>query len=772
MPRPTFNASSPRSASSFRSLATRTGRWVACAIAIAAIGLAPGRGRATGGDDGDVEDSSFFSPDVIDSPQESIFFRSVHTLYQHADSGGASAAEAIEAVNTKEWAEYFRGKVAEPNLRFLVYKMKLGELDKLIWEMEGKSQRLSKESAALKAELDAVGNKGQVLKSLYYLGFAKRCEPIASRRLGEDAWDAQKLAAASQHDAETAGKLLAGSEALLAHVPDKFLQDRYRFQRLRLMFYTGRYADARQYYAANIALFTVESSVKYRFMDVAAGSYYHDKQFGPANYLYSLVFDHFAPLKRSAYLSFHPVEDADWIKCLALAKNDREKAVIWQLLGIYADGLAAIEKIYALTPTSNLLPLLLVREVNKAEEDWSTNESRRKDGAAEVRSDKDAVGKNRLALVKRIADDKKAFKPYLWQLSLGHLFALTGDTKSAVAYLDLAENSMPKNQNLGAQVRMSRLFAKARSVKAIDKALEPYLAGELKWLKASASPRGAALDSWTLGTLSKVYRKGGDLTRALMLVDVADADLYLDNRRIDGLAEFQARPGKSAFDDFLVGNYSYTRGQLIELKALNELYAGRFKNAVELFALAGPDASKQPLLADPFVIHIVDCHDCDFAAKGADKYTKAAFASKLLELSAQANGNSAQAAQACFKLANGLYNMSYYGNARDVYRTGHYNFSDATALNLNMDLAQKYYKRAMDLSGDKEFKAKACFMAAKTEQNRYFDMSAKSHGSAGDRPEPVHSPVYFKMLKDSYANTRYYQEIVRECGYFRSYLKR
>ena len=116
--------------------------------------------------------------------------------------------------------------------------------------------------------------------------------------------------------------------------------------------------------------------------------------------------------------------------------------------------------------------------------------------------------------------------------------------------------------------------------------------------------------------------------------------------------------------------------------------------------------------------------------------------------------------------------MSYYGNARDFYGTDHRNFPDSHPLTLDMQLAEKYYKRAMELSGDKELKAKACFMAAKTEQNRYFNAAAKNGNSQPDPAEAVHSPVYFKLLKNSYANTRYYQEIVRECEYFRSYLKR
>ncbi len=76
----------------------------------------------------------------------------------------------------------------------------------------------------------------------------------------------------------------------------------------------------------------------------------------------------------------------------------------------------------------------------------------------------------------------------------------------------------------------------------------------------------------------------------------------------------------------------------------------------------------------------------------------------------------------------------------------------------NMDLAEKYYVQAMSLFSNKELKAKAAFMAAKTEQNRY---------GTGDQPR-----TYFKLIKDSYSDTQYYREIISECATFRAYAAR
>jgi hypothetical protein len=76
--------------------------------------------------------------------------------------------------------------------------------------------------------------------------------------------------------------------------------------------------------------------------------------------------------------------------------------------------------------------------------------------------------------------------------------------------------------------------------------------------------------------------------------------------------------------------------------------------------------------------------------------------------------------------------------------------------------AEAYYDKALTLSKDPEFSAKCCFMAAKCEQNRFFISSEYT----GD----FRAGLYFKVLRARYAKTKYYQEIIKECGYFRTYL--
>jgi hypothetical protein len=82
----------------------------------------------------------------------------------------------------------------------------------------------------------------------------------------------------------------------------------------------------------------------------------------------------------------------------------------------------------------------------------------------------------------------------------------------------------------------------------------------------------------------------------------------------------------------------------------------------------------------------------------------------------------------------------------------------------NMDLAEKHYLQAARLSSDREFKAKALFMVSKTDQNRRY-----VRGQPGNISEP---DAYFAELRNSYADTAYYKELIKECGYFRKYAER
>jgi hypothetical protein len=166
-----------------------------------------------------------------------------------------------------------------------------------------------------------------------------------------------------------------------------------------------------------------------------------------------------------------------------------------------------------------------------------------------------------------------------------------------------------------------------------------------------------------------------------------------------------AKPA-TAFDRFLIAGSGYTQPGLERELALAYLVAGDFAAADKVFKTTS--ALSDGLGTDPFVIHIRDCHDCDQAKYRDAPWTHASFVARLLELQKAAKGNGGKAARAAFLLGNGLYNMTFYGNARSVFAWTHQATVDTRP-------AERWYKLAFELAVDRELKAQAAFMAAKAE---------------------------------------------------------
>jgi len=713
---------------------------------------------------------SFFNPAIIQNPSDVPMFRKYSSAYRP----GELKAD-LSDVNAGEWVEFFNGVVPKDLMTQLLYKMTPDELANLGGLVEGQRVNQPELQKDLKEAFANYRKAQTVLDALLYLRLAKHVEPLALKNQQPE-WSYPPKPPKPPIDVDVP-QLIRDAEDRIPKV-DRFIAARYRFQVLRLLFYSDRFAEAAAYYEKYSGTFAVENSVKYRFMEMGAGAYYKQKQYAKADYVYSLVYDKFPVMKTSSYFSFHPVEEQDWQETLALAKTAHEREVLWQLLGIYADGVAAIRNIYAINPKSQLLPLLLVREVNIAEESWGANQNRMQYPGIygnDSRSDIETIRPSRLQQIKAIADAGNAYKPYLWLVSTGHLYALAGDRTNAEAYLNKARaaTTIPIVRD---QIRMSVLLARSRSVKTIDKAMEPFLAQELEWLAVKAGTendrkdeRADNLNKWLRQYLGGVYRKGGDSVRATMLDDGRE-----DYKTLAGVDRILAltRAPNNAFDRYLVSHYSRTVQDLQELRGIHFLFIGDFQHAEEAFKAAG--VRSVPIDADPFMIHMKDCLSCD-ALTPHTVYTQTSFVQRMQTLWTASQGRGQAAADASFDLANGYYNMSYYGNSRDLYDlegSRHFDLhitpstdmtKDPVHPALNMDQAEKYYLRAAELSTDREFKAKAVFMASKTEQNRSFRA-----GGGGNRTSPG---TYFKQIRDSFADTQYYKEIIKECGYFAKYVK-
>jgi hypothetical protein len=706
------------------------------------LAAVPRDARACGWSEPEVDELTSFAPEVIRQPDAVPFFYRPYSSFFVPDRTPAD----LTALNLREWDEFFQHKLPTQDWSDLLYRGALPRLDNLIFALQEKPGHLP---GAGDARFMAYRDRESLVAALYYVGFAKRVEPFAMEGFGEWDWSGERRPVdQTARDKAIATLIEAGSKALTAaKIP--FLRQRYALQILRLHFYRPDPAAGVKFYQEHQSDWAGESSATWRAMGYGAGCLRQANRKADAAGLYAILFDRFPPMKVAALTSFRPKEEREWRDSLAQAGSVRQQTVLWQMVGILTGDPRAMKEIYALDRRSDLLPLLLVREVNRIE--------------VESRVAQDAPAKAPPALrsfIESVAKQGDVTEPFLWDLAAGHLRAMAGDSAAAKRLLLRAASRAPQDPVIQRQLRVSRLYATLQGMSKPVPADEPMLARELKWLKQEAeknhSTRLSTFLIWSKERLASLYLKHGNVLLSLCLAD-ENHPLYKHPTQIERLIQFLRKPHKSAFEQFAAGSYARNESSLQELQALIALYAGDIPKAAALFEPLKTDA----LNADPFVIHIRDCHDCDAADPRHKTYSKTEFARRLDALLRQAKAEPAKAPELYFEIANGLYNITYYGNSRVMYDNAHF---DRTPPTYDCSHAKAYYRKAMELSKDRELAAKAAFMVAKCELNAYIT----AHPDNLDYP----GGTGFAALRDSYSDTGYYREAIRECGFFAKYLEK
>jgi hypothetical protein len=713
---------------------------------------------------------SFFAPETSNTPKAKSFYRSLNVYYGSTDY--LNVVNVMDSTNLVEWYEFFKREVSTSDLGYLVYESRIGEIDTSIFYLKNNQYPISEELSS--NSLFAIQDKALAKEFLFYLGFAKRCEPFATYAPGW--WERDNVD--PRNDKSAMLKLIEGGKKVMTNAKMPFIKERYAFQLVRLLYQSGLYDECITFYNENKGVFISKTAIPYRALGYVAASYYKQNEYSQANYLYAILYDQCDAMKKTCLRSFHPQEEADWNGALALAQNTREKELLWHLLGLYVDPVRAMKEIYALNPKSDLLDLLLVRAVNINEESFIGHQDRWEETPDSTYALKpQQVDKSLLAFTKFVADKGNVNKLYLWNLTTGYLHLVAGNFSDAEKYLQKAQTTSASDVLVNEQVRAFRLIGLIEQYTSVDPKIEGKLAKELDWIgreKRHSSLRSASIYEWALNRLSEKYHLWGDIIKAQCLDYTQNKSFYYDDKNIDALIALMDKPTKTDFEKFLVEVHRYSEGELYTYKAIERIYQFRLKEALDLLN-ANPNTGNGDFLADPFVIHINDCHDCDAVDNNKTVYNHTAFIKRLIDLQTEAEANPKRAAENYFLLANGLYNMTYFGNSRIVYYTpiteyniGQIYYDYELTVNKNnifdCSKALEYYIKAMNASTDKEFKAKCCFMAAKCEQNQYYTTLEDVWNA------PIRSGNYFKQLKTDYSKTKYYGEVIEECGYFRKYL--
>lgn len=639
-----------------------------------------------------------------------------------------------------------------------------------------------------------VNLKEDKIKSfIEFLYLAQKIETVS---INEDYWSYDPVVAKTFNDL----KMIQSIENVYNTTADSFLKNRYWFLTVKANFYSSNKQKAVEFF--NKTEKSVPKNILYyRALSYVAGIKYQQKKYSESNYLYAQVFDKCPEMRVVTAYSFHPQNEADWNKSLAMAKDNKEKAALWAIHGYYKDEAQAIEKIYAVDPKSEHLNYLLTRLVNKQEQDINNsfeesakeNVPAKKLSVAENKAmNKSKIDNKAFDLVSKIATAGNTEKPYLWNIALGYLQTLKGDYTTADANFDKAEKIMLKTELAKYQLRLLRFVNNMSKIDKLTDRNEQTILADLNWLyqELPKTYKGGEFryqnaSSWSRNYLAALYKANNNAVMTEIFGESRysywnDGNGFYDNEKnLLAMKAFLAKPNKTEIEKIGAGIYS------LKLKDINNFQAvqATFKNKIpEAIAFLTETDSVQysNFLGNPFNGNIKDCHDCEHAAYQKKKYSQIEFLTTIKSMQDKV-AQKEDLYTNNLLLGNAFYNITHFGNGRTFYEisivgygSGPYSFRDSMKKMItNCDLPKMYYQKAFEAAATKEQKAKCVYLLSKCERNEYYNNkynNVTNWWSVEDDKINFIAWNGFRTLKKDYSDTKYYQDVIAECGYFKTYI--
>ena len=594
---------------------------------------------------------------------------------------------------------------------------------------------------------------------------------------------------------------------------DPFLKNRYWFQCMKAGFYGEEQSLATSFFNETKDK-TPVNILYYRALSYIAGIHYEQKDISTANYLYSQVFDNCPSLRMVTAYNFHPQNEKDWNDALALAKNNKEKAAMWAVLGFYADPQRSVSEIFTLDPRSPHLDYLVTRIVNQYEAKiygtyWEPNETE----VSTVKQYKTSVSSKIDAKVvdeiSRIAYGENTHNPFLLNLAAAYLNTLQGNYTKAGEYFKRASLNTPDTRLAKDQLRLLQFVNTLSSIDKMDQANENRLLADLNWLyselpsdstleKQSAdenqSPdpyadypeykpyafRFQRASDWSKKYISWMYKAQGNDVMAELFDE--SGTYFEKDSRLQAMKTFLLKQSKTKFEQLAENIYRIKLSDLLEYQSILSTYQNDLDGAIKFMQQAERN-NKIELPANPFNGKIKDCHDCEFAAPKKQTFTQLDLLVKMKEMKDKISKGD-DVYNNSLLLANAFYNISYFGNSRVFYDCAIIGEMASTPWIINQfyvkmltsnELAKTYYNKAFEAAPGSEQKARCMYLLAKCERNEYYNQHIYNQPEQWENQERAAEFISwnaFKRLKDEYSNTKYYKDVINECGYFNRYVNK
>lgn len=746
------------------------------------------------------EDENILSPfnaEILHMPELYPWFYSYHyynggeTDYssQNTNSEQFSIFDGTEK-NIEEWKTYFNNpNITSENIYKVLYTTGLEDFNAFDAYITG-SGTLSDEWKNNPLLQHWKTNKKN--PSFDYFYFAKSTEPLVQ---GVDYWEA----VARDTAALTSAKLHALKKISMLK-EDAFLRLRYAYQAMRAAHYTGDYAACKNIFEKYVQNANDGSQTYYWCLSLYAGAYWRQGNFAEASYYNSIVFDKCLSRKLYAERDFWIDNENTWQKCLAMCENNHEKEILWLLTGINQNNSAipALYEMMKLNVASDAIELLLAREMEKIQRNYMPmrwDDDFDTEDEYDYRPESNDLNEIYIFITKALATGKVK-TPAFWHNAAAFIQYINQEYESCNNHTKLALQAAGADAELASQSKILQVINTIDSAGTINAEIEKRILPQLEWLyKAAHKTIDDNMYSFSFSSEGDAYRIAmhrlmkyylaarkpvqAEMCRA-QAVEYYDAYEEPEKMHVDDLIAFFTNKNNSAFSQFLATQYPYSLDDLYEIKGTLLMREYNWKDATATFKKMKNRETheKMQLPTDPFLIHINDCHDCDFEEHPSE-YTKLSLCEKMTDLENLLTAADMNHAQTYHQLANAYYNISYWGNswmAIDYYRCHgcetsykEYENEDWYVSDFyTVSKAISYYTLSAESTANKELKAQNYFMLAKCEQNMYYVSNDYSY--MNEDGQKIKYRNYFKKLKTEYKNTAFYKDAIDECKYFDYYV--
>lgn len=712
---------------------------------------------------------SHFSPEVsdIDSSFEPMFI-SEDLFYNYSHFEYYSQRFNTNIID--EWSVYLEDRIPLKEIEyFLLDNNSTKEINELYANVHN-----SNKSGILNSRFSVIDSK--VKGFIQFLYYAKQIEAISLQQLDE--WDIEQ----GKKKNFASPEIIAELENRYQIESDPFLKNRYWFQVAKAKYYSIDKSSIISFFDKTKET-VKKNNLYYRALSYVAGAHYKQRNYTLSNYLYSIVYYNCKEMRSIAAYNFHPQEQSDFDSSLQLASNNNEKIALWTLYGYYADELKAIREISKLDTKNEHIDFLLAHFIN--------NEEKRLNSEAELKNAveyknvlKENVNPEAVLLIDSIARQENTSRPFLWYMGAGYFQILAGNYKLADIYLEKSSKLISNKLLAINQIRLLQLVNNILRIDSITKQHEEKLVSELDWLynkcpnDSIKSFRYNHTVSWSKYYLSSLYKSQGNHVFSEILDP--STNYYINQNNIDKMIEYFTKKDMSSWDSIIIGQYAFTLSDLYDYVSIKNTYIYPENLDKAIYYMELSQHSNDTLDCDPFLGRIKDICECTEGNIPNIRFTKLDLLRRMKDLQLLiAKGE--RTYEHYLALGNAFYNITYFGNSREFYFNAIINnygiYIDPLYKSwlLNSSIANTYFNNALQVANNNEQKALCVYMMSKCERNTFYTERYYEDGFLRDSYNQDTNYLAwngFVKLKNEYSHTSFYKQVIKECGYFKSYISK